>query len=286
MAITSTASNLIPFTHENFEALKNYKYEENEQLVIELSKDPNVKLCGFIGRSADEPLPDKPGWRYISIDLIYAENAPIPGRIHLRRDFTKPDQVVNLKSIFDELVVDQSTCKCFQGDFISVFTTTLKPKNSSRLIFEETPHHYNYMDIDYPINQFGVLLLPQSYAKDTFKDNKYYSEYEAAHSETERNADFQNIRETLAEFNPAYRNWTDNRIKGNVRAEIVRRIRQEKKDPTLRQLAQEQAFAEITDLAGKLFQKVEHFKNAPYPYPTKYSTGHDNFFICTGVNAQ
>ena len=284
MAITST-SNLGTYPHENVEALKNYKYEEHEQSVIELSKDPDVKLCGVVGRGADEPLPDKPGWKYISIDLIYAEGNPKPGRIHLKRDFTQLDQVAKLKGVFDELLVDQSTCKCFNTDFVSVFTTTLKPKESSRLIFEETPYLFHYDEtIERPINRFGSLILPQSYMlQDTLKDNEYYSEYEATHTENERNADFRNVREKLAELDPAYKKWPDHRIKGNVRAEIIGKIREEKRNPPLMRTAQEQAISEIKSLAETLFQKVEHIKDALYPCPTKYSVGHDNFFICTGV---
>ncbi len=108
------------------------------------------RVCLFIGRTPNEPLPSNSGEAkenevWVSADLLLL--SPEQGRrietpsdrLHLWLDFNQQEGLNLVKGLFQKVVIDISTTKAFDSDFVKRFSVLLQPSQpqlQSQIIFE------------------------------------------------------------------------------------------------------------------------------------------------------
>lgn len=165
---------------------------------IESLSSTDQKVCLFIGRHANEPLPNEENAVWVSGDICLAyEPYSLKDRLHLCLDFTDINELAKLQGLFDKIVIDQSTCKflSIEGGFISHFARLLKPSDESCLIFESTPYMGGCGPGEWVhealfINNYSSLLMPMKVMKtDMKRDKEIYQEYLENTTEEQREID-------------------------------------------------------------------------------------------------
>lgn len=142
------------------------------------------KVCLFIGRVSEEPLPhatENEVW--VSSD-IRRFNSPKTesNQIHLWIDCNQQEAIETLKGLFDRVVIDTSTTKCLDYDFARRFAIMLRSSESS-LIFESGGKSLHPRNIQAPLFDpisylvsFPRLKLDEEYdLKLKFMENYYNS---------------------------------------------------------------------------------------------------------------
>ncbi len=274
---------------------ENYSFEEVVQKVKNLSTG-NLKVCLFVGRVGDEPLPNEEGEVWISTDINFASKPySLDQRIHIWCDFQDEARISKFYRLFDKVVIDQSTCKGLGENFIFTSAALLKPSPESIFICEITPRMYGYpYDIKQPVNHFSIALIPYTFLReDDEKDGEYWEGY--LKNEQQRKGDVLLFSQRLLNFYEvdldeqekedlmylrAEGMWTN-----NFRDFIIKRIRSEENDPSLVSEAQKWAIQDTKEHIGKFFQEVKLFTNTPYPYLTNYRSKADEFFFARGIRA-
>jgi hypothetical protein len=264
----------------------NYSLDETAQKIEKLSQSDD-RVCLFIGRTGNEPLPREENAIWISGDIQFAtEPYSLEERIHIWHDFTDEKGLSKFQGLFDKIVIDQSTCKALGNDFISRFARLLKPSSQSVLIFEKTPYTSCYHEtIEQPKNIYSSLLVPISYlTTDQENDQKHLEEYEKNNDQSQRDDDFIAFKQQLFEVHPSWVGlFTDEDLESQFCEYIIQRLRSEHNDPTLCDKLEEWAIQDTKEHTEQIFQKVEFFEDRPYPYPTNYSKERNSFFIATGI---
>jgi hypothetical protein len=264
-----------------------YDLEGTIQTIKNLSQG-DKKICLFIGRVGDEPLPEEEGVIWVSGDIGFATRPySLKERIHIVHDFTDEEGLSRLHGLFDKIVVDQSTCKDLGDDFISCFARLLKPTSQSVLIFEKTPYLAGFSStVEQPENHYANLTMPCSYLiTDQENDDKYFKEYEKTNDLSQKGNDFRAFRQQLIDS----KSWEaeladeDQDLTNAFRMYIIQKLRAEHNHPSLRNKAFEWATQNTKEHTEQIFQKVEYIEGRPYPYPTNYSTDKDAFFVATGI---
>lgn len=261
-----------------------YDFEENVSKIKKLSM-LDQKICLFIGRCADERLPIEKGCFWVSGDLHLAEKSFSSDRIHLRCDFTKPEQLIKLNGLFDKIVIDQSTCKFMEGDFISRFALLLKESSSSQLIFEVTPYMYNPgLETKEFENYFSHAIFSLNYlSKDFDEDKSLYLEYQANVSSEEKQFDLKAFKEEEGVQSNSWKCEPEN-IEAQFRNYIIKKIRLQTNNPTQMDQLRSRLIDSTQNHVGLIFQQVERIEHSTFPYETNYSQpGKDRFFVATGI---
>lgn len=254
-----------------------YNYSLSEMIErVNTASQNNQKICLFIGRKAHEPLPAEEGCLWISGDVGLSEKiCDLSHRIHLQLDFTDEKQLKILSYLFDKIVIDQSTCKYMNGDFISRFNKLLKPNNASQLIFERTPYMGGAKHIPDFVNKFSDLEYPINYSlKDGKRSEEIYTQYKQHTSLEVQEADKQTFEQLKAEKATSFKNFN---------AYIVEKIREETGETPLVQQGFIAAQEDTDRHTHTFFENVVVFNKSTFPYPTNYSRpGQDRFVIATG----
>ncbi len=108
------------------------------------------RVCLFIGRTPTEPLPSDLGEAEKDEVWVSADLLPVPtesgrrietpsDRLHLWLDFNQQEGLNLVKGLFQKVVVDISTTKVFNSDFVKRFSVLLQPPQpqlQSQIIFE------------------------------------------------------------------------------------------------------------------------------------------------------
>lgn len=275
-------------SEENFEQLKADTVEKSleetyclETMIkkIVIATQNNQKICLFIGRTADEPLPLEENCTWVSGDKYLSKQpCSLEDRIHLLCDFTDELQLEKFHTLFDKIVIDQSTCKFLDGDFISRFVKLLKKNEDSQLIFERTPYIGGYPpQATECINRYSCVEIPCSFAmRDMDRDKEIFTEYQEQADQQTKDTDqhgFQNQRANGSRI-----------IYPTLQGYIAAKIRKEKGEPTLQEQAYKNAREDTERHTATLFKDVKVYEKATFPYPTNYSTpGNNSFVVATGV---
>lgn len=114
-------------------------YDRDKMLeeIHKLKGEEGVKLSLFVGREAEQDLPnehEKERWVSFNISEI---NGVSKNRLHLKGDMNSVEDF-GLEEVFDTIVVDYSTMKFYSSSlpFAVAFGRFLKKKPTSSLIFE------------------------------------------------------------------------------------------------------------------------------------------------------
>jgi hypothetical protein len=256
---------------------ENYCLNDMVKKIVSASQN-NQKICLFIGRMASEPLPSEENCTWISGDIELADQPfSLEDRIHLQIDFNDETKLEKIHNLFDKIVIDQSTCKCMDGDFISRFTKLLKKSDTCQLIFERIPCTigFDHESTEWS-NHYNTVKIPLSYMmKDKARDKEIFTSYKEQADEQTKDVDqieFRNQPYVNGERFSTFETY------------IVAKIRNEKNEPSLKQQALINAQLDNKRHTATLFQNVEVHENSTFPYPTNYSRpGKDTFFVATGL---
>jgi hypothetical protein len=148
---------------------KNFQTESARAQSLEKVKSlaKEKKLCLFVGRAANEPIPESTeAEEWVSLDILKispAEKNPKSlNRLHLVMDCNDPESLGKIQGLFDRVVVDGSTLKLIQGNPWETMGKLLKASPESELITEcckgSGPCYTD--DDEEPTNTDGALLIP------------------------------------------------------------------------------------------------------------------------------
>ena len=142
----------LPFQNEMLKMVfypANYSVQDQiayvKDLAVQLPKQ-GKKLCVFIGRGADEPLPkvDNEVWVSLDINLFgffgkhgKPEDANLSGRVHLKIDMNNDRELLSqIEGLFNKVVLDRSVLKFLSNNPFLRMGSLLKPDGESTLISE------------------------------------------------------------------------------------------------------------------------------------------------------
>ncbi len=241
------------------------------------------KVCLFIGRTPDEPLPNEPNTIWVSLDPKLRKSKELtPDRLHLILSCNDSAEMSTIQRLFSKVVVDQSTWKFFDPGIVDRLTSILTLDPESLLIFESAFQYIEHSsEIDTWTFNHVLLTIP------TKDDSKYYQELNecmnnflqeiggkdnlassALYQEYLKEIDLTKFRRTPSpeQLFEGFRGWLP-RKKGIVSPDS-------KYVPLARQ--------KTVDYLQTRFQNAEIKLGEPYPYWTRYQTKNDNFFVAKG----
>lgn len=112
-------------------AAKPYNLDEQIQAIHHLAvSHPTKKICIFLGRGAEQTVPQHPDEIWISLDKTNVSPPLDPARIHLQMDFNE-QKMAAIQHLFDKALLDLSVLKFFNQ---------FNPWASLRALLKKEPH--------------------------------------------------------------------------------------------------------------------------------------------------
>lgn len=277
---------------ETREKKANYKLGELIEKINSFHEQ-GKQVCIFIGRTPYEKLPSdykdtneaKENEVWIGLDICFIspegcqelKNSPgIDERMYLWFDCNQQEGLHLIKGLFDKVVVDNSTAKGFDNDFVKRFSVFLR-NSKSELIF---PNPLNTgMPIYPPVEQFEfhtqsyLLIVPQ---------DQYFERDKIMVSECYRNYTLNNTKEKIQSDKNTFAEETyiqegDESFEEYFQQSIAQRYEQTADD-----WVQQIGISKIKSHLEGLYHSVEHHAKKKYPYSFNVSDLNNstyNYFI-------
>jgi hypothetical protein len=117
-----------------------WKEPSIEEMIARLyeAQKKGLKLALFVGREAEQSIPDETGWVWCSLNSAKLQRPLGKDRLHLPIDFNTTD-IQKIHGLFNKVVVDYSTLKFFDGAPWLALKKTLAQKPESELVTEDSP---------------------------------------------------------------------------------------------------------------------------------------------------
>lgn len=268
-------------SNNNLESIKATNNQNTIKRIQKCSQD-GARICLFVGRTPQESLPVEKDVIWVSLDngLRNAEELS-PDKFHLIVDCNDADQMACIQHLFTKVIVDQSTWKFFKPGIIERLSTLLIPSPESTLVFESafqfvlpkeeiSEWEFDHILLSYPTsddvknesekNQFLQQFIEKIGGIEKLAENSLYLDFKQQLDE-----------ETLAISD-------ENDLIGDFFQSLLKQSGITDPADKYIPLAREKTQSYL----ATLFEKVELKQDTPYPYPTRYSSGHDTFFVATG----
>lgn len=260
---------------------QDYNPEKVAEKIKQIRKEkPELKICLFLCRRENEPLPSEEGKIWMSGDNETNGKIP-PNRIHLWVDFTNEKHLEFYHGLFDEIVIDQSSVKFMGTDFISRFVKLFYPSNEVKFIFENCINQ-SYEEVDKPIVAHSGIIFPKEYIEEVYQiQNKWFKETYPKDSSSYAKEYQIFCKNTQNIF--AGRNLDEKELHKQFKGYIIQEKFPQEKDPTyvLFQEASEKRKKHLEEF----FQSVKLIEKQPYPYETRYQSDNDPYFIAQGLKS-
>jgi hypothetical protein len=281
-----------------------YSLKETIQKIKELSQS-GEKVCLFIGRTISESLPKEEGVIWISGDREFVQTTysadsssinSLKEKIHICCDFTDEKSMGEFRGLFNKIVIDRSTCKFMDGDFISRFARLLKPYSESNMIFEKTPYTTVYStEVKEPQNRYSYLMIPDDFLYREIEENDYIIQrYNRITGSSQKASDFIKFKEEqvvlykLNNIHDLADLFSQEDLEDSFNYFIANKLRSSYGFNPSCSESLEVCVQETKKHMEKIFQKVELIENSSYPYSTNYSHEEkkEAFFIATGLRPE
>ena len=277
--------------HDNFfvatGSLEGVKQRNNAAVIHKIKQyiAEGKKVCLFIGRDPNEPLPnpENPNEIWVSLDPKLRKSSELsPDRLHLILSCNDDAEMATIQHLFSKTVVDQCTWKFFNPGIIDRLTPILTLDPESVLIFESLFQYversaeidtwkFDHILLTLPIQEITQFYQEQKNCLNNFlleiggRDNLATS---ALYQEYLQTIDLTRFRRppTLEQLLDTFRNWLA--AKKGIQSPDLKYI------ALARQKTMEYLLTRYDDVALKL--------GVRYPYWTRYQSDHDNFFIAKG----
>lgn len=284
MSLTINPDKCLELKEYTTEALNDLKITNNQDVIqrIQKSFEEGKNACLFIGRTPSEMLPVEKEAIWVSLDNdLRTPEELCPEKYHLILSCNDQQEMVSIQHLFSKVIVDQSTWKFFNPGIIDRLVPLLKPVPDSMLVFESafqfvspknniTQWSFDHIRLQYPSSdddQFeqDKLKCLEDITKESGGIENLSSNLEYQKFLEDQDPEIVAISEP-EDLQADFMDWlaTNRGIQEPVNKYI----------PLARQITQ--------DYLSTLFDQVELKLGTPYPYPTNYSHGRDNFFVAIG----
>jgi hypothetical protein len=276
---------------------QNYQLGETIAKIKKLQSE-GKSICLFVGRTPLEKLPShyneaKENEVWISGDIalvssegfIELENSELNQRIHLWFDFNHQEGLDLIQGLFDKIVIDCSTPKFLNEDFIQRFGVLLHSSESEMIFPNPCKTQMNVQqdpskgEFSFDPNSYTIETGLLSFGKKNKElTNEYYEQYKKTKTEEEIQADkkkYQATPRSVAESDPNF--------ESKFKTYIATR---EGKDG-LTWMAKEAKERLKTHLEN-IYTSVEEHQNTNYPFTTHYTSNEDKdgYFIVRNFRSQ